>query len=440
MTQISIDHLVSQDFDGAEFLERRQRIAAAIGPKASALLQGAPRPASPHPAFAQSKVFYYLCGILIERSYLLIHGEGAKSTLFVPREGICNVKGGTLDEATRSAICERMAIDGIETVDALGPVLAALDTLHLLNRPDEQIFATKFGLMGAARMRAEDPFDGHRRRDELLLEAIKAMCPKIEIAELEPIISEMRLLKSPAEIDVLRRNGRMSALACVEAMKVTAPGVPTGAFEGIAEYVFHMMGRCGQAYDFMLEPSHPESDTLLNGDLVLMDCAPDHHCYTMDIARIWPVNGVFDDWQRHTYGLILDYHKLLLNLARPGNLVGDNYNEAATQMLAKYEGDEAGTAILNNMIAKGVRYYNHHVGLSPHDAVAAWQGEPLRAGMVLTVDPMVWLDDAPHSYVRVEDTILITPDGCESLTGSAPIEIDEIEALMKQPGRFPLDL
>lgn len=70
-----------------------------------------------------------------------------------------------------------------------------------------------------------------------------------------------------------------------------------------------------------------------------------------------------------------------------------------------------------------------------HDAVGnGWQEEPLKPGMVMVVDPMVWLEDVPHCYVRVEDTIVITEDGCERLTGLAPIELNEIEAVMAQSG------
>src|SRR5210317_846501 len=109
MTQSCIDHIVSKDFDTTEFMQRRQKVADAIGPKASALLQGAPRPPSPHPVFAQSKVFYYLCGIQIERCYLLINGADAKTTLFTPDDGISNIPGGTLDDTAKEQICARMA-------------------------------------------------------------------------------------------------------------------------------------------------------------------------------------------------------------------------------------------------------------------------------------------------------------------------------------------
>ena len=75
---------------------------------------------------------------------------------------------------------------------------------------------------------------------------------------------------------------------------------------------------------------------------------------------------------------------------------------------------------------------NHAVGMSVHDSVdGSWRDDPLKEGLVFVLDPMVWCHDR-HEYIRVEDTIAVTADGCERLTGSAPIEIDEIEALMKE--------
>ncbi len=441
MDQTNLDHILSADFTRDEFTRRRQCVAEAVGPNACALLQGAPRPASPHPEFAQSKVFDYLCGIRVERSYLLIDGGDAGTTLYIPADGISNVPGGALDEAARADICSRMGIDAVEPVERLASELESVSTVYILQRPDEVAFATKNGLLATADLRAADPYDGALRRDQLLAKNLRTRFPRIEIADLDPIVSRMRLIKSPAEVEILRKTGRMSATVCLESMIATRPGMPVSAYNGIADYVFRITGSCGHAYDFILESSHPESDVMLDGDLVLLDCAPDYRGYTMDIARMWPVNGAFDAWQRHTYGVILDYHKALINMAKPGNAVQDVYEEAARVMLDKYRGDAAGTAIVNNMIERGVRYYNHHVGLSAHDAVeGTWRDQPLQPGMVIAVDPMVWLTGVPHTYVRVEDTVVITETGCEVLTGSAPLEIEDIEACMKEPGRFPVDL
>ncbi len=442
MNQASVSHLISQDFDKTEFQSRRERIAESIGSNASALLQGAPRPTSAHPVFVQSKVFYYVCGILIERSYLLIEGGSGKTTLFVPKSDISNYQGGELDDQAKNEICSQMAIDQVLVVEDLQQKLEGVATLHLLQRPDEMAFATKFPLVGAAKLRHADIFEKYTRRDQSLVNNIKEMYPKIEIAELDPIISKMRMIKSPAEIDIMRDNGKMSARVCIESMKMTKPGLPIGVYNGVADYVFRIMGNCGHTYEFICEPTHPESNVMLDGDLLLVDCAPNHKNYAMDIGRIWPINGKFDPWQRHTYSVIVNYHKTLLSLAKAGRMVQDVYDEAAQIMLNKYKDDPKGTKIVDFMILRGIRYYNHHVGMSAHDAIdTSWRERPLEAGMVLAVDPMVRLPEALHpTHIRCEDTVLITDGDCEVFTVSAPFEIDDIEALMKQPGSFPLDI
>jgi Xaa-Pro aminopeptidase len=254
------------------------------------------------------------------------------------------------------------------------------------------------------------------------------------------MIERMRRIKSRAEIAVLRKTGDMAARVCIEGMKATRPGMPAAGLQAIGEYVYRSLGNCGLGYEFEVSPSHPQSAVLLDGDMVLVDGGPDYHHYTSDIARIWPVNGHFDSWQRHTYGLIADYMETLLRLTAPGKLIQDIYAEAASSMLQKYEGDEAGLAIIQNMMRRGVSYINHHVGMSVHDAVGSWKEEPLQAGMVVVIDPMVWLDQAPHGYIRVEDTVVITEQGCERLTGLAPVEPEAIEETMKQPSAFPVFL
>jgi len=440
MKQASLDHIFSRVFTGDEFKRRRETMAKAIGPNASALLQGAPRRKTAHPEFSQNKIFFYVSGVEMERCYLLIDGANAASTLFVPDSDICNIPGGKLTPEGIAQIRSHLLIDEVLPFNALEQKLEAIHTLYVLHQPDEQAFTTKGGIVQSSRFRAADPWEQHRRRDEMLVLNLKKRFPRIELADLGPVTSKMRLIKSPAEIAVLRGAGELSAHVCIECMKATQPGIPLQTLEAISDYVYRLKGNCGHGYEIMLEPSHERADTLLDGDLVLLDCGPDYNYYTSDIARIWPINGHFDSWQRHTYGLITAYHKVLLSLAAPGCRHDEVYEEAAKRMLALYKDDPEGTAIVKNMIARNVRYYNHHVGLSVHDVVSATREDPLEEGMVLVVDPMVWLEDAPHGYVRVEDTIVITANGCERLTGSAPFEIEAIEALMKEPGRFPLEL
>ena len=107
-------------------------------------------------------------------------------------------------------------------------------------------------------------------------------------------------------------------------------------------------------------------------------------------------------------------------------------------MLKRCKDDPVAIGNIHNMIERGFRYLTHSVGMSVHDNVKAWHGDPLKPGMVIVVDPMIWLENVPHTYVRVEDTVVITENGCERLTADSPLELDDVETLMAQPSRFPV--
>jgi Xaa-Pro aminopeptidase len=271
--------------------------------------------------------------------------------------------------------------------------------------------------------------------------------PDIVFKDLCPILNDMRLIKSPAEVEVLRQAGELSALALVEAIKATRPGSTETQLQAIAEYVFRHYGHSEPAYSVIAASGTDTWDghysrnnkTLQDGDVVLMDCASDLRHYTSDICRVWPVSGTYSPWQRNVYGMITEYHKVLLSLICPGRTPPAIYAEAAKIMRRKVRSRDfpyRGTAhLVDQMIKKGVNYFNHAVGLSTHDAVTPWRNAPLKAGMVFVVDPMVWLQKRQH-YIRVEDTIVVTRNGYECLTGDVPTEPAAIEALMKKESSF----
>jgi Xaa-Pro aminopeptidase len=290
----------------------------------------------------------------------------------------------------------------------------------------------------ANRLRAADEWDLAESREERFISLIKKRFPDTTIQDLSPVLDEMRLIKSPGEIQVMKEAARITAALVNECMKATKPGMPVTKLPAIGKYVYQLLGNCSQGYDFLVTPSTEDSETLIDGEMVLLDVGPEYLHYTTDIARIWPVNGRYDDWQRHTYGFIVEYHKTLISHLKAGVKPQKVYDDSAAEMLARYKDDAVATAMIKNMMERGVRYLNRTVGMSVHDNVKQWHDDPLREGMVLVVDPMIWLENVPHTYVRVEDTVVITKDGCERITGDCPIELDEVEALMKEPGRFPM--
>ena len=432
----------TQDFTAQELASRRMRMAGEIGAGAHLLVVSAP----PVPGYAplQDANFYYFCGLETCHSYLLVEGGTGRTTVFLPsRDTMEGEPQNRLGFEDAPLILERLSVAAVCSAAELTAALQGVKVLYTPLAEVEGGGVTRFGANGCANRCEQEPWDQAEPRHKRLVRLLKQRCPELKIEDACPLINRLRTIKSPAEIEVLRQAGGLSAAALIEGMKVTRPGIIENRLQAVAEYVFRDQGHCGLGYAVIAAAGqrtwdghyHVNNITLREDEIVLMDCGPDLRHYSSDIARMWPVNGVFSAWHRQVYGLIVEYHKTLLALIRPGIRPDDIYAEAARRMVAQCNDPASGQAParpwLDQMIARGVRYLNHGVGLSVHDAIDPnWRNEPLREGFVCALDPMVWCE-AQHEYIRVEDTIVVTADGCERLTGAAPFEIAEIEAMMK---------
>jgi len=163
---------------------------------------------------------------------------------------------------------------------------------------------------------------------------------------------------------------------------------------------------------------------------VLFDYAPDLGNYTSDIGRMWPVNGRFSPEQREVYGFVVEYHKVLLSLIRAGRMAEEVLREGAERMrpkVAKWFSKE----ILREgamKLLESKRPLSHGVGMAVHEA-ENWKERPMEEGLVFAVDPEFVVGEL-KMYVRCEDTVVVRREGCENLTGEAPVEIPDIEKLM----------
>jgi Xaa-Pro aminopeptidase len=172
---------------------------------------------------------------------------------------------------------------------------------------------------------------------------------------------------------------------------------------------------------------------LNGGDLVLVDCAPDYHYYTSDIGRMWPINGSYSRAQRELYGFMVEYHKVFLHLIRPGVTGQQITEEAAQAMRPIVERTRFSKRIYEEAARRTLSFpshLTHSVGMSVHD-VGHYRGKPLEPGIVFALDPQMWVPEE-RLYVRVEDTVVVTTSGIENLTAAAPLELDDVEALMRQ--------
>ena len=236
-----------------------------------------------------------------------------------------------------------------------------------------------------------------------------------------------------------------------EAMRATKPGVMEYQLDAIMQYHYVAGGAWGQGYPTIAASGanawhghYQVNDTAMkDGDLVLLDGAPDYYYYTSDIGRMWPVNGKYTQAQRELYGFVVEYHKVLLAGIRPGRLYADIQAEATETMRSKIPGLTFSKPIYKaacEAMCDFPWHLSHAVGMCVHDGSP--RPVPLEEGMVFSVDPQMRVPEE-HLYIRCEDTIVVTADGHENFTIDAPLELDDVEKTMAEPGMLqafpPLD-
>jgi Xaa-Pro aminopeptidase len=439
-------------FSPSEFAGRRRAIVDAIGPGACALVQGA-GPVAGFEVFRQTNEFYYLTGISIPQAYVLIDGRMNTSTLYLPhRDPHLACEGDVLGAEDVDALKAISGVDAVYGLECMGAHLAEASTIYTPHNPAEGRLACQDTLRYAAKVLKTDPWDSAPSRENRLISLLKDRCLSVEVRDLSPILNRMRLIKSSSEVDLMRRAGVLCARAVVEAMQSTKPGVYEYQLGAVADYVYRVNGVLSEGYRPIIAGGdniwfihyYANNYCLRDGDLVLMDYAPDVANYTSDIGRMWPVNGRYSALQRELYGLVVEYHKAVLARLRPGVLPAQVLAEAADAMRPVIESTRFSKPIYKEAALRMLDFkghLSHPVGMAVHD-VGEYFDIPLQPGLVISIDPQMWVPEE-RLYIRVEDTIVITDERAEVLTSDAPLELDDVERAIAEPGliqQFPMSM
>jgi Xaa-Pro aminopeptidase len=439
------------DFSIVDFQERRSQIFEVIGNNSIALIQGAASIAG-FKVFRQTNTFYYLCGLESEHAYLLLNGKTKTSTIYLPnRDKARESSQGKILSAEDADLVKKLT--GVEHVRGYGSLANDLVGTGLINRGAPYLYTplspAEIGndsrdeiLHGQARA-ASDPWDSQSTREARFKKLIMERFPQFEIRDLSPILDAMRLIKSPKEIEIIRNATEIAGLAIMEAMRSTSPGVYEYQLDAAAKYIFYLHGAQGDGYPsiigggtnaYMGHYFH-KRDVLKDGDLVLMDYAPDYHYYTSDVTRIWPVNGKFNKKQAALYNFIVAYRDALFRYIKPGITSNEVLNKAALDMKEYLIGKSFVKpahlkAVQNGLTFRG--HFQHPVGMAVHD-VGRVHGVTLQEGMVFTIDPMIWIPEERH-YIRIEDVAVVTKTGVENLSDFVPSKINDVEQTIKEIG------
>ena len=444
-------HYYQTDFSIVDFQERRSQIFEAIGNNSIALIQGAASIAG-FKVFRQTNTFYYLCGLEAEHAYLLLNGKTKTSTIYLPnRDKERERSQGKILSAEDIDLVKKLT--GVERVRGYGSLANDLVGTGLINRGAPYLYTplspAEIGndsrdeiLHGQARA-ASDPWDSQSTREARFKKLIMERFPQFEIRDLSPILDAMRLIKNPKEIEIIRNATEIAGLAIIEAMRSTNPGVYEYQLDAAAKYIFYQHGAQGDGYPsiigggtnaYMGHYFH-KTDVLKDGDLVLMDYAPDYHYYTSDVTRIWPVNGKFNKKQAALYKFIVAYRDALFRYIKPGITSNEVLNNAAVDMKEYLIGKSFVKPAHLKAVQNGITFrghFQHPVGMAVHD-VGRVHGVTLQEGMVFTIDPMIWIPEERH-YIRIEDVAVVTKTGVENLSDFVPSKIEDVERTIKEIG------
>lgn len=442
--------LFTDAFPPAEFAARRAQVMAAIG-SGVAIITGATEQPN-YDKFKQNKQFFYLSGVEVPRAILLIDGRSKTSTLFLPArtpasdrsEGPLLAPGAEAERLTGiERVVDRTTFDGV-----LKQIAADRRNIHVPFR-EESIGAVAVDRVRAhERATAEDPWDGRKSKETVFKEKVQAIATGSEVVDLDPILDRLRLVKSPAEIAMVREATRIASLAILEGMKAAEVGMYEYEIEAIADYVFKRNNSMGIGYFALVATGtnaawphyHAAQSRLEDGDLVLFDYAPEFKYYTSDVTRMFPASGRFTARQREMYGIYVKLYQALMSSLGPGPadarlkaayatmttilrefpFADEKVRQAATTFVSRYE--------------RGGRSFGHGVGLEVHDVQGGFDGN-YRPGMIFTIEPALTIPDE-RIYIRLEDVILITDKGYENLSGHLTMEIDGIEKVMKETSPF----
>ena len=439
-------------FPPEEFKSRWQRLFERIGDRAVAIVQGAPL-ARGFALPRQSNEFYYLSGIETPGAYLLLDGRTRKVTLILPprNERLERSEGKVLSADDAELVRQLTGVDVVASTKSMGEewladlMKAPAPAIYTMFTPAEGSAESRFELQNANAAIASDYWDGRVSREAHFVNLLRTRAPRAEVRDLTPILDEMRSVKSPREIALIRRASQLAGLGILEAIKSTRAGLYEYQLDAAARYIFLAGGARLEGYRSITAAGtaniwnghyYRNNAQLKDGDLVLMDFAPDYGYYTSDVTRMWPINGKYSPVQRELLQFVLEYRNAVLKLIRPGITTKAILEQARVAIEPVLQRTKFSKPVYEQaarkMVETGGGTLSHPVGLAVHDD-GPYNRDVLKVGHVFSIDPQLWVPEE-NLYIRYEDVIVITANGYENFTDFLPTELNELEKLVGQGG------
>lgn len=285
-----------------------------------------------------------------------------------------------------------------------------------------------------------------------LRDALGKVRSQSRLQSLRPLVHQLRWTKSPAELNLMRRSVSAATDAMIAAMKSSSHGITEHYLASFFEWRCKKLGAQRMAYppvvaggaDAITIHYSRNDKKLTSNDLILFDGGCELFGYCSDVTRTWPIGGKFSGAQLDVYNAVLMAHRKLLAACRPGTTMRQLHH-LSLRLLAESLKDLnifPNTTTVDSIISdhKYRMFYPHSVGhllgLDVHDAHTNSHDRPLESGVVLTIEPGLYIpDEEKYGHlrgigVRIEDDVAVTEGNPEILSQKAPIETQDIESIV----------
>lgn len=279
-------------------------------------------------------------------------------------------------------------------------------------------------------------------QNERMASILKTSFPRHTILSARPILRKLMMIKHPVELDLVRKAVHVTGVAFDRVLHHVYPGMREYELEAHLTYALNANG-CNHAFEPIVASGESactlhyiNNDNIIKpGTLILIDFGAEYANMASDITRTIPVNGKFSKDQKKFYLAVRHVLNEITSMMRPGITI-DHLNIEAAKLI---ESQLLGLKIISRTDVKNQdrkfplwkKYFmhgvSHHLGYDVHDL--SDRSTPLRAGMILTCEPGIYLPELKVG-IRLENDILITRNKPVILTASIPIDPDEIESIM----------
>jgi len=419
------------------FIKNRERFIKEMKPASIAIFTSNDEVPSNGDAlypFKQNSDLFWLSGITQEDSMVILFPDNPEAKY---REVLVLVRPIEIKEkwdGKRLRVKEAQEISGIKTIVWLDSADALLQQwIHLANI----IYLDS----------NENDRKGNfvRTRDYRFIDEMKLKYPLHHYERAAKILKELRGIKTSFEAEVLQKAIDITDNTFRRLLQFIKPGVMEYEIEAEIYHSFLSQRATGPAYASIVA-SGDRARTLhyitnnqecKDGELILMDFGAEYGRYCADLTRTIPVNGKFTRRQKTVYNACLHLHNYAKSLLKPGITIADYTDKVGNEATIVFQkiGILKKSEIKNeNPENRAYRKYlyhgiSHHLGIDVHDL--GTRTEPIKAGMVLTVEPGIYIEEEKMG-IRIENNVWITRNGNKDLMKNIPITVDEIETLMKK--------